>query len=349
MSSSPPPSNLGRRGLRNAAIMSVVMVALMFFLYFRMEKPQREDMADEIFGGLAGAAILYVVSVGVAYATWKYREALEAEKEERLVERLDAKNKSGVRSSSLGLPFDEVIKGIASSPEMVIVETWLDDSTLEQLELAMLESLGKGRRIRVYVLNPFSPSVTRRGRDRENKKGPEENRQSICGTLAYLARVAAKARASVPVLPGLLAKPASPPGKLEVFCYDSLPSFSIYSWHDRAFVGFHLEGVKSSEGTHLEVDLRVGLGPQLTAHIANLGQMPSLVAIDLGRPIELQMEALRMAVPDCPEIEGAFAVTGPSKRVSPLRYLLPSAVLGMVIGLKTKRPEEKSGGGNDDV
>ncbi|MCW1913097.1 hypothetical protein OJ996_05910 [Luteolibacter sp. GHJ8] len=349
MSSSPPPSNLGRRGLRNAAIMSVAMLLLMFFLYFRMEKSQRDEMADEIFGGLAGAAILYVVSVGVGYATWKYREALEAEKEERLVEKLDAKNKSGVRSSSLGLPFEEVTKGIASSPETVIVETWLDDSTLERLEPAMLESLGKSRRIRVYVLNPFSPSVTRRGRDRENKKGPEENRQSICGTLEYLARVAAKARVSAPVLPGLLAKPAASPGKLEVFCYDSLPSFSIYSWHDRAFVGFHLEGVKSSEGTHLEVDLRVGLGPQLTAHIANLGQMPSLVAVDLGRSIESQMEALRMAVPDCPEIEGAFAAAGPSKPASPLRYLVPSAILGMVIGLKTKRLDEKGGGGDGEV
>ena len=33
MSSSPPPSNLGRRGLRNAAIMSVVMVALIAALF----------------------------------------------------------------------------------------------------------------------------------------------------------------------------------------------------------------------------------------------------------------------------------------------------------------------------
>src|SRR5262245_8096128 len=139
MNRSTPPSNLGRRGLRNAAIMSVVMVALMFVLYFRMDKSQRADMADEIFGGRAGAAILYVVSVGVAYATLKYRAALEAEKEERLVERLDAKNRSGVRSSSLGLPFEEVTRGIASSPETVIVETWLDDSTLKLLEPAMLE------------------------------------------------------------------------------------------------------------------------------------------------------------------------------------------------------------------
>ena len=335
--SSTPPSNLGRRGLRNAAIMSVVMVGLMFFLYFRMEKSQRDNMADEIFGGLAGAAILYVVSVGVGYATWKYREALEAEKEERLVERLDAKNRSGVRSSSLGLPFDEVTKGIANSPETAIVETWLDDSTLKLLEPAMLESLGKSRTIRVYILNPFSPSVTRRGRDRENKKGPEENRQSICGTLEYLSRMAAKVRPPAPVIPNLLAKPGSQPGKLEVFCYDSLPSFSIYSWHDRAFVGFHLEGVKSSEGTHLEVDLRVGLGPQLTAHIANLGQMASLVKIDLARPIESQMEALRMAVPDCPETESDLAAGLPTKSFKPLRYLVPSTLLGIALGMKAKR------------
>lgn len=331
--SSTPPSNLGRRGLRNAAIVSVVMVALMFFLYFRMEKSQRANMEDEIFGGLAGAAILYVVSVGVTYATWKYREALEAEKEERLVERLDAKNKSGVRSSSLGLPFDEVTKGIASSPETVIVETWLDDSTLKLLEPAMLESLGKSRRIRVFVLNPFSPSVTRRGRDRENKKGPEENRQSIRGTLEYLSRLAAKARPA----PVLLPKPGSQPGKLEVFCYDSLPSFSIYAWHDRAFVGFHLEGVKSSEGTHLEVDLRVGLGPQLTAHIANLGQMSSLVKIDLARPIDSQMETLRLAVPDCPASEAEVSAGAAKKSFSPLHYVLPSTLLGIALGLKTKR------------
>ena len=90
MSSSTPSSKLGRRGLRNATIVAAAMAALLFFLYFRMDKSQRDNMADEIFGGLAGAAILYVVSVGVAYATWKYREALETEKEERLVERLDA-------------------------------------------------------------------------------------------------------------------------------------------------------------------------------------------------------------------------------------------------------------------
>jgi hypothetical protein len=315
--------------------MSVVMVALMFFLYFRMDQPQRANMADEIFGGLAGAAILYVVSVGVAYATWKYREALEAEKEERLVERLDAKNKSGVRSSSLGLPFDEVTRGIASSPETVIVETWLDDSTLKILEPAMLEALGKSRRIRVYILNPFSPSVTRRGRDRENKKGPEENRQSIRGTLEYLSRLAAKSRPTL----GLLPKP----GKLEVYCYDSLPSFSIYAGHDRAFVGFHLEGVKSSEGTHLEVDLRTGLGPQLIAHIANLGQMSSLVPIDLTRPIETQMEALRLAVPDCPAGEDGFSGGLAKKSFSPLHYVLPSTLLGVVLGLKAKRSGKEEG------
>lgn len=336
MSSSTPSSKLGRRGLRNATIVAAAMAALLFFLYFRMDKSQRDNMADEIFGGLAGAAILYVVSVGVAYATWKYREALEAEKEERLVERLDAKNKSGVRSSSLGLPFDEVTKGIASSPETVIVETWLDDSTLKLLESAMLESLAKSRTVRVFILNPFSPSVTRRGRDRENKKGPEENRQSICGTLEYFSRMVAKVRPT---------KPVTQPGKLEVFCYDSLPSFSIYSWHDRAFVGFHLEGVKSSEGTHLEVDLRVGLGPQLTAHIANLGHMPSLVKIDLTRPIEAQMETLRLAVPDCPVGEGDVTAALPVKSFNPLRYLLPSALVGVALGLKAKRSEKGDGEG----
>jgi len=338
MRSPSPPSKLGRRGLRNAAVMSVAMVVLMLFLYFRMEKSQRDDMADEIFGGLAGAAILYVVSVAVGYATWHYREALEAEKEERLVERLDAKNKSGVRSSSLGLPFDEVTKGIASSPETVIVETWLDDRTLDLLEPAMLESLGKSRTIRIYILNPFSPSVTRRGRDRGSKKGPEENRQSIRGTLEYLARTAAKCRAASPVLPNLLAKPAPQPGKLEVFCYDSLPSFSIYSWYDRAFVGFHLEGVKSSEGTHLEVDLRAGLGPQLTAHIANLGQMSNVVEIDLTRPIDSQMETLRLAVPDCPPGETVFVTEAQRKSFKPLQYMLPPALLGLVLGLKAKKP-----------
>lgn len=345
MKSSPPPPNLGRRGLRNAAIVAAAMAVLMVVLYFRMERSQRDNMADEIYGGLAGAAILYVVSVGVAYATLPYREALEVEKAERLAEKLGAENKSGVRSSSLGLPFDEVTKGIASSPETVIVETWLDDSTLKLLEPAMLESLGKLRTIRVYILNPFSPAVTRRGRDRENKRGPEENRQSIRGTLEYLSGIAAKARSTAPVLPSLLAKPVSPAGKLEVFCYDSLPSFSIYSWHDRAFVGFHLEGVKSSEGTHLEVDLRMGrLGPQLTAHIANLGQMDSLVKIDLMRPIESQMETLRMAVPDCPVGEGVFAAGVPAKGFSPLQYLVPPALLGLFLGLKAKRGGRKDGG-----
>ena len=45
-------------------------------------------------------------------------------------------------------------------------------------------------------------------------------------------RIAAESRVAVPALPGLLAKPMPPAGKLEVFCYDFLPSFSIYSWHD---------------------------------------------------------------------------------------------------------------------
>lgn len=341
MSSSTPPSKIGRIGLRNAAIVSVVMVGLLLAIYFRMEGSKRDSVAVEIFGGLAGAAILYVVSVFVGYVTWRYREAIEAERAERLVERLDAKNRSGVRSSSVGLPFDEVTEGIANSPETVIVETWLDDRTLDRLEPAMLESLGKSRTIRIYILNPFSPSVTRRGRDRENKKGPEENRQSIRGTLEYLARTAAKCRQSSPVLPNLLAKQAPQPGKLEVFCYDSLPSFSIYSWHDRAFVGFHLEGVKSSEGTHLEVDLRSGLGPQLTAHIATLGQMASLVRIDLTRPIDSQMEALRLAVPDCPTTEPIFVAEPPRKSFNPAQYLVPSALLGIVLGLKSKRSERK--------
>lgn len=337
-----PPSKIGRIGLRNAAIVSVVMVGLMLAIYFRMEGSKRDSVAVEIFGGLAGAAILYVVSVVVGYVTWRYREAIEAERAERLAERLDAKNRSGVRSSSIGLPFDEVCAGIASSPETIIVETWLDDRTLERLEPAMLESLAKSRSIRIYILNPFSPSVTRRGRDRENKKGPEENRQSIRGTLEYLARSAAKCRASSPVLPNLLNKQVAQAGKLEVFCYDSLPSFSIYSWHDRAFVGFHLEGVKSSEGTHLEVDLRTGLGLQLTAHIANLGQMSSLVPIDLTRPIELQLETLRLAVPDCPTGETIIPVAAsPQKASNPLQYLVPSALLGIVLGLKAKRSAGK--------
>jgi hypothetical protein len=67
-----------------------------------------------------------------------------------------------------------------------------------------------------------------------------------------------------------------------------------------------------------------------------------VVKIDLTRPIESQMEALRMAVPDCPTHELILAPGPPRPSRNPMRYLAPPALLGIVLGLKARHSAKKN-------